>query len=188
MDNTPLTARAPLDGCDIEISGNRISEQTLAIVSIAIPQGGEATLEDALKSGWSLDMPGPIVSTVSGKVRAVRTGPDQLFLIFAHDAPDAERVVQSKLEGAGYTTDQTDSWVQLRVTGPGISAALERLSPVDLSLEAFPIHASARTVFEHIGALAIRTGDDSFTLLSAASSARSFLHVVQTSFEYAQSP
>ncbi|MYA88775.1 MAG: sarcosine oxidase subunit gamma, partial [Boseongicola sp. SB0662_bin_57] len=40
------------------------------------------------------------------------------------------------------------------------------------------------TVMEHMGAMAIRTGDDAFLLLSAGSSAESFLHAVETSYRY----
>ena len=185
MDRIALTATSPLEGLRLSVGDNRIAEQTgYAVVSIAIPQGGEAALVSTLKAGWSLDLPDHALSSVAGDARAVRTAPDQLLLIFPHDAPDASRVVQDKLQGTGYTTDQTDGWVQVTVAGPGTAAALERLSPIDLSPETFPIHAAARTVFEHMGVLVIRTGEGSFLLLSAASSAGSFLHAVKTSFDY----
>jgi sarcosine oxidase subunit gamma len=38
-----------------------------------------------------------------------------------------------------------------------------------------------RTVMEHLGVLILRTGDDAFMLLSASSSAKSFLHALETS-------
>lgn len=185
MDSITLTATSPLGGVDMTIGGNRVAERTThAVVSIALPQGGEAALASSLITGWSIDMPDATMSTTSGETRAVRTGADQLFLIFPHATPDAEPSVQRKLSGSGYTTDQTDSWVQLEISGPGVMLALERLSPVDLSVDAFPVGASARTIFEHMGTLVIRTGAQSFLLMSAASSAGSFLHAVQTSFEY----
>jgi sarcosine oxidase subunit gamma len=162
-----LEAKPILGGVDRRLGENRIVERSdLAIVSIA----------------WGLAWPDPTVSTVSGDVRAVRSAPDQLLLIFPHATPDANRVVQSKLNGAGYTTDQTDVWVMLEISGPATIAALERLCPLDVSR--FPDGGAGRTVMEHMGALIIRVSAGHFYLLSASSSARSFLHAVETSYDW----
>ena len=40
--------------------------------------------------------------------------------------------------GAGYTTDHTDSWVVLEVSGKATLSALERLCPLNLDLDACP--------------------------------------------------
>lgn len=183
MADITLTATPLLDGADITIAENRIKERDdLAIVSIASPLGGDGALAAALKSGWSLELPGPISTTSSGDTRAVRTGQDQMLLVFPHATPDAEPYVQGKLNGAGYTTDQTDSWVTLDISGPQTLAALERICPLDL--ERFDTGDAGRTVMEHMGAMVIRLGDDRFLLLSASSSAQSFLHAVETSYKY----
>ena len=56
--------------------------------------------------------------------------------------------------------------------------SVARICPIDLHADAFgPDHAT-RTVMEHIGAMILRTGEDAFLLLSARSSAQSFLHAV----------
>ena len=180
-----LSAQACLNNADIQLGENRIVElDELAIVSVAIPLGGADILANALKSGWNISVPEPNMSAVSGDLRAVRSGADQLLLMFPHEAPDANDQVQSKLNGAGYTTDQTDNWVILEVSGPDVDAAMERLSPVDLAIEQFPENSAARTVTEHMGAWIIRTGPKRFLLMSASSSAHSFLHAVETSFRY----
>jgi len=182
-----LEAAPLLGGVDLTVGSIRIRERDdLAIVSVATPQGGDAALASAIQSGWGLDAPSPTQSTVSGDVRAVSTSPDQMLLIFPHAGSDAERLVMSKLSGAGYTTDQTDNWVVLELSGSGVLDALERLSPVDLSPLAFPENASARTVMEHMGALVIRTSADTFLLMSASSSASSFLHAVELSAKYVE--
>lgn len=180
-----LEPLAALGGVDAKIGENRILElDELAIVSVATPLDGEAVLAQALDAGWGMSIPEPSRSTVSGDYRAVRTSPDQLLLMFPHEAPNANAVVQDTLNGAGYTTDQTDNWVVLEISGADVHAALERLSPVDVSPSAFPENANARTVMEHMGAIVIRTGPDRFQLMSASSSAKSFLHAVETSFNY----
>ena len=180
-----LEAAPVLGRADVIIGKNRIVERDdLALVSIATPQDGEDALAKALKAGWGLSQPAPTISTTNGEARAVRTAYDQLLLIFPHATPDANALVQSKLGGAGYTTDQTDVWVVLEISGPDTLSALERLCPLDVA--SFPEHGSGRTVMEHMGAMAVRIAADRFLLLSASSSARSFLHAVETSYHYVQ--
>ena len=180
-----LTATPPLGGADLRLGGNRILERAdLAIVSVATPRDGDQALAHALKNQWGLAPPTPTQSSTAGDTRAVWTSPDQILLLFPHDAPDEMTVVQKKLGGTGYTTTQTDAWVVLELSGPDTPAALERLCPLDLHPDAFPNDASARTVMEHMGAIIVRTGPETFLLMSASSSARSFLHAVETSYNY----
>ena len=185
MPEFALEAAPMLGGVRLSFGDNNIVERDdLALVSIATPQGGDDALAAALQGGWGLDMPSPTLSATSGEVRAIRTTADQMMLVFPHATPDANAHVQGKLDGAGYTTDQTDAWVVLEVTGPNTIAALERLCPLDLHDSAFPVNAAGRTVMEHMGALILRTGDDRYLLMSVSSSAQSFLHAVETSFDW----
>ncbi len=183
MDEMVLAATPALGGATLEIAGNRVVERDdLAIVSIATPLGGEDALAEALRNGWSLDMPEPERSSLSGEIRAIRTSPDQMMIVFPCAAPDARAVVQQRLGATGYTTDQTDAWIVLEIAGPDTLLAMERICHLDL--RAFETGGSGRTVMEHMGAIAIRTRDDAFLLLSARSSAASFLHAVETSYRY----
>lgn len=183
MPDYTLTSAPPLAGYDQTFGATRLhAPADLATVSIALPLGGEDAALAAVKSGYGTDLPEPGRSTVAKDgARLVRLGADQAFVIFTHAAPDAEPVVAKRLDGAAYTTDQTDVWTGLELTGPGSRTALERICPIDLHPDAFAIGNAARTVMEHLGTLVIRTGDDTFLLLSASSSARSFLHAVETS-------
>ncbi len=174
---------APILGTDLTLGNNRITERDdLALVSVAIPLDGEDTLEGALKQGWSLPLPSPNLSATDGETRAMRTAPDQILLLFPHARPDANAHVQARLNGAGYTTDQTDAWIVLELSGPETLPALERICPLDLNTSVFPTGACARTVMEHMGAIILRLDDDRVLLLSARSTAASFLHAVETSF------
>lgn len=176
-----LTAAPILGDVDMSIGPNRLRERDdLALVSIAAPQGNETAVEKALKSGWGLDSPTATRASKEGTTYAVATSPDQMILIFEHSGPDANRVVQQKLNGIGYTTDQTDVWVALEISGPDSLAALERLCPLDVAL--MPELGFGRTVMEHMGALVLRVAAKEFLLLSASSSAKSFLHAIETSF------
>ncbi|MGK7654765.1 sarcosine oxidase subunit gamma [Roseovarius sp. B08] len=178
-----LTAEPPLKGFDHSFGETRLyAPADLAIVSIALPLGGEDTALRAIKTAFDADLPAPGQS-VMGKddTRIVRLGTDQAFAIFTRTMPDAEPHVQTLLKGAAYTTDQTDVWTGLVLDGPLARTALERICPIDLHPDAFVEGAAARTVMEHLGVLILRTGPDAYLLLSASSSAGSFLHAVETS-------
>ncbi|MGV6846935.1 MAG: sarcosine oxidase subunit gamma [Marinibacterium sp.] len=180
-----LTARPVLGGADMRLGDNRIRERDdLAIVSVAIPLGGETALADAIRSAWDLAPPAPAVSSVSGDIRAVSSTGDQWLVIFPHATPDANAHVQTALAGSGYTTEQTDAWVVLEISGPDTLAALERICPLDCA--AMPVDGNGRTVVEHMGALILRLDADRFLMMSASSSAASFLHAVETSYRYVQ--
>ena len=180
-----LEAAPLLGGKSLSFGDSRVVERDdLALVSIATPQDGGEALAAILKDEWAFDVPAPTLSSTSGDVRAIRTAADQMMLVFPHLTPDANVHVQVKLDGVGYTTDQTDAWVVLEVSGPDSIAALERLCPLDLHASAFPVNAAGRTVMEHMGAMIVRTDDDGYLLMSASSSAQSFLHAVETSFRW----
>ncbi|WP_397542827.1 sarcosine oxidase subunit gamma family protein [Roseovarius salis] len=178
-----LVSAPPLAGVDKSIGAVRImTPKHLAIVAIALPLGGESAADTAVQSAYGLTLPPPGESAETGKGETlVRLGEDQAFVLFERAAPDAEAVVRDKLGEAVYVTDQTDSWCVLEMSGAGCRTALERICPIDLNPEAFGRGDAARTVMEHLGVLVLRTGTDSYLLLSASSSAGSFLHMLETS-------
>lgn len=157
----------------------------LSIVSVAVPRGadGLSTLNAAMQTAYGATFPAPGRSTTSsdGQTRFLGMAPDQAFAIFTDDGVDADRVVRGHLKDAGYYTLQSDNWVVLRVSGKTVRAALERICQIDLDRDAFAPGMVARTVMEHMGAIILRDGEDSFLLMSAWSSAHSFLHAVETS-------
>ena len=185
MADYTLISAPPLAGHDETIGGIRLhAPADLAIVSIALPLGAEDAGLKAIKAAYGADMPAPGKSVV-GKdgARLVRLGPDQGFVIFTHPTADAREVVDGKLKGKAYTTDQTDVWTGLAIEGARARTALERICPLDLHPETFAIDDAARTVMEHLGVLIIRTDANGYLLLSASSSANSFLHAIETSIE-----
>ena len=134
MPDFTLTAAPPLAGLDKQIGDTALTAPAdLAIVSIALPLGGETAVERAVEAayGAALPVPGKSVVTDEG-ARLVRLAPDQAFVIFTHAHPDAQRMVAGKLGGTAYTTDQTDVWVAVEIAGPGARRALERICPLDL--------------------------------------------------------
>lgn len=185
MAKITLTAAPLLGGYDETKGATRLRERDdLAMVSLAMPLRGKSALTKAIKAGFGLSMPSPVKTSGTDETRLMQTTADQFMLIFPHATPDAAAHVAGKLNGTAYVTEQTDAWARLELSGPGALAALERLCPLDLHDSAFPIGASGRTTMEHMSAVIIRTGPDSYLLLSASSSGMSFLHALETSLAY----
>jgi len=183
-----LISAPPLAGYDRSFGDIQLIAPTdLAIVSIALPLGGEDAAKKAIKTAFGIALPEVGMSNVAkDKTSSImRLAVDQAFVLFPSATPDAEPQIAAKLKGAAYTTDQTDGWCALQISGPGARRALERICPVDLHPNAFAVNAVARTVMEHMGAIVARTGEDTFLLLSASSSAKSFLHAVEVSAQNA---
>ena len=187
MSEPALAPRSSLGGYQRMVGTVAIAEVAgLALVSAAVPQGGDAAFSAALAEGFGAARPAPGDSTRGDRLAARVLGmqPDQLFILF--EAPDPDRAtetVAAALGSAAYLTDQSDSWAMLRVSGTGVRAALERICSLDLADEAFPEGRVARTVMEHLAVIVLRDGGDSFLLMSPRSSARSFLGAVELSAE-----
>lgn len=177
-----LTSAPPLAGTKLGFGDTSLSApDDLAIVSVALPLGGEADALAAIKSAFGADLPEIGTFTDAGDATLLRLASDQAFVLMTRATPDAEPHVRGMLGGAAYTTDQTDVWCALDLTGPGSLAALERICPLDLHNSAFAVGSAARTVMEHLGVILMRLGPQHWRLMSASSSAGSFLHAIETS-------
>lgn len=186
MSDYALTPAPALGGHSATIGGISIEEVIdLSIVSIAVPRGNDGlnALNEGMQAAYGASFPAPGQSTVSsdGKTRFLGMAPDQAFAIFTDGGVQGDAIIRAQLQDAGYYTLQSDNWVVLRVSGAAVRAALARICQIDLDPDAFAVGRVARTVMEHMGAIVLRDGADSFVLMSAWSSAQSFLHAVETS-------
>ena len=112
---------------------------------------------------------------------------NQWFLCFDDDGTNpidaAKALLGKSLSKQMAMTDQSDSWVILALSGLHSRQTLARICPIDCSASAMPIGTTARTNMEHLGAFITRRPDEwddqpCFWLLSARSSAASFLHAI----------
>jgi sarcosine oxidase subunit gamma len=179
-----LASVLPYDGYALDLGG--VCLRVIigkAVVSVAVPKGGMAALNSAMKKAYKLDMPKAGHSTTShaGSTRLVFTAPDQFFLIFDEPLVDTIANVRKQIGGAGYLSCLSDSYVIVKISGAACREALERICPIDLDDKAFPLDMAARTVMEHLGVMIIRDTSDSFILMSPRSSAGSFLHAIEVS-------
>ena len=170
------------------ISIKELNQQ--AVVSFAIPNGGETKAKKTLENLFGVSCPKVGESELSkdGSLRLMRLGPDQLFCLIS-DQPDthaAYRDIDQKLSQDIYTTDQSDVWVCLEVSGPQTLKAMERICPIDLHPDHFKINSVAQTTMEHLGTIILRSAINTYVLLFASSSANSFLHTLETSIKNIQ--
>lgn len=186
MPEQSLTTSASLGGFQKQFDETVLTEVLgQALVSIAVPLGGAAALQEAMTSAYGASPPacGNSIRSKDGTVHFLGMQPDQFFALFDFEGNDAVGAVAGFLGEAGYYTDQSDSWAMLRLSGPHARDALERICPLDLAPGEFPPGQVARTVMEHLGAIILYEDEDNFFLMSPRSSAASFLHAVETSIE-----
>ena len=202
MDNTPpkkstsytLTTSSPLDGHRVIIDGASLVEITpVSLVSVTPYANHEKEFEAAI---FKLFDSGQLNAVTAHESRGEKkyiflpSAHGQWFLCFCNDGADpidaASSLLGRRLSKQLSMTDQSDAWVILALTGPLVRRTLERICPIDCSASTMPVGTTARTMIEHLGSIIVRRPDDNdanpcFWLLSARSSASSFLHAITRS-------
>lgn len=184
MSDFKMIANSPLDGYAKDFDGVRLTEITdRAIVSIATPRNDDGHLAKTIKTALNAAMPTVGESQRSSffNGRLLGMQPEQLLFLFDYAGNDAVGVVVTKLKDAAYLSDQSDSSVMLEISGDNARLVLERICQIDLQPDVFSIGRVARTSMEYLSVIILRELDDTFLLISPRSSARSFLHAVETS-------
>src|SRR6056297_1248756 len=84
-----LQAEPPLAGTEMESAGVRLSAPAdLAVVSLALPLGGEDAALSAIKGGYGADLPEIGRSVVADDgTRLIRLAPDLAFALFPTPPP-----------------------------------------------------------------------------------------------------
>ena len=189
-----LNASSPLGGHSTRVDGASLFEVfPKSIVSVSPFAGNEAEFNTAIDKLFNSSKPSAIKAfELTGKNACVLlpSSQRQWFLCFADEVLDPLAKASDLLGGMTSNrvamTDQSDAWVILALTGSLSHLTLERICPIDCSLTAMPIGTTARTMIEHLETIILRRPDNddgspSFWLMSARSSAASFLNVILTS-------
>ena len=191
-----LKAQSPLGGYNMIVDGTSLIEVTgLSMVSVAPLAGSQAAFQTAIAKLFKTDKndnPKPSATMAldqSGKQLCILmpSAQNQWFLCFNDDGTNpidtAKALIGKGLSKQLAMTDQSDSWVILALSGLHSRQTLARICPIDCSASAMPVGTTARTSMEHLGAIITRRPDGGnhqpcFWLLSARSSATSFLHAI----------
>jgi sarcosine oxidase, subunit gamma len=129
----------------------------------------------ALARAGCEDAEARLAGVADGTAHAVRRyAPGQWFVVGSSRLDPAAMREKDEALGPNLTlSDQGSGRVRLSVSGPGSRELLAKGSAVDFSARAFPLGASAATLFNHIGVHVTRTGDDRFELIVLRSLAQS---------------
>ena len=186
-----LIASSPLDRyCTVADGASLVEISPRSIVSVSPFAGNEAAFSTAIDKSFKGAYPSATKAfELTGKKSCVLlpSSHSQWFLCFDDEVSDplakASDLIGKMTSTRVAMTDQSDAWVILALTGPRIHLTLERICPIDCSSTATPIGTTARTVIGHLGTITLRRPDDDdgnscFWLMSARSSAASFLHAI----------
>ena len=186
MSDYELLPESPLGGVEIEMDGFNITEVTdKSLVMVALPREKFSEVESSIDKSCGLKLPEMERSAHSkdSSITLWRLQKNQVLAYFTYEGNDAEAHLSSRLSAPAYYTDQSDTWAMIRVSGQRSRDVLERICPIDISPEAFPVGSVSRTIMEHIGTIIFRDGDDSYVLLTMRSFGRSMLHAIEVSAE-----
>lgn len=134
-----LKAKSPLNDFSQSFDGIEVSELLgHSLVSMAMPEDQKSTLEKNIKAAYKADLPevGKFTTSVVDNTRILGLQQEQCFVLFENEAVytnnNAVEHLQEKTKGAAYLSDQSDSWVMLKISGVNAQAALERVCPINL--------------------------------------------------------
>jgi len=185
-----LEAQTPLNGFSQSFDGIEVSELLgYSLVSMAMPDDQRSTLEKNIKAAFRTDLPEVGKFTISDvdNTHILGLQQEQCFVLFENTGDNAVNIIQEKTKNAAYLSDQSDSWVMLKLSGVKTRSALERVCPINLhpnsSSSSFGPFSVTRTAMEYLAVIIMQTDADEYLLLSPRSSADSFLHMILTSIE-----
>lgn len=178
-----LEATSPLNGYKHDFGTVQVEEILgKALVSIAQPLGLKIKLQTAVEKKLGAEWPMVGYSTNSSLgYQLLGVQSDMVFAFFDHPGGLADTHIKNLLKDTAYCTDQSDAWCMIEISGEGVYAALERICPLNLSVDAFKVGSVARTSMEHLGVVVFKTEENTFILMGATSSADDLLHTVTVS-------
>ncbi|MEM1362365.1 MAG: hypothetical protein AAGF94_11705 [Pseudomonadota bacterium] len=171
----------PVFSEQLEIGGWTLSDLSeLPLVNLSIPLGDEAAVVTALDAaGLAWPVPGQSVGNAARGL--LRMGGDNA-LVFGMPL----EALSDALGDTAWLTDQSDTWVGLRLTGGDPRAALAYLCALDLADSAFPDGAGARTRMAHLSVILLRQSAEDWWFWAPRSSIESFIHALKDAFRLAE--
>ena len=157
--------------------------ENIEIHALAIKLGKEKKASSTIKKIFNCPMPSPGQAELSSEysLKILRLSTDQLFILYDLQYARQMQTVFDRLSETFYITEQSDAWSGLKVSGKRVIECLERVCPINLSIETFKLNSFARTVMEHLNTIIIRNKRNEFELFATSSSEKSFLHAIETS-------
>jgi sarcosine oxidase subunit gamma len=130
------------------------------LTSVAPFKGQKKAVSDALKAQLGAGLP-----AVNRRTGAVTWFGHGVWMVAG----------AASVEGAS-VTDQSDAWAVVEISGAGCEDVLARLVPVDLRAAVFKKGHVAKTMLAHMSVTVVRTGADSFEIMTMRSMAETLVH------------
>lgn len=186
MPKEPPRAISPLGGYYKKFVDVTLSEVIdTAIVSIAFPIDDREVFRKEFAETFETSLPEVGNSSVSkdNRFRFLGLQPGLIFALYDFKGLNPISVITQENCKTGYCTDQSDSWVKIRLAGTKLETILERMCHLDLSPAVFGPGQVTRTVMEHLSTIILCESPESFFFMSPRSSASGFLHSFETSLK-----
>ena len=172
--NTPFLAYEKQFG-DLDLT--LTEAKGFEIVSLAAAQGTETEFAKLFKKSFGVVLPKPGRWNALKTGKVLWTGQNQYFL-FSNEPDDRlDEKLGTTFDGLAYATLQTDGWAALKMSGSSVHSALDRFIPLDIRNA--EIGFGARTSAHHMSVFILKTGDESFVLLTPRSSSAAFLEALE---------
>jgi sarcosine oxidase subunit gamma len=126
----------------------------LGMTKILARRGQAAVLAQQIQAHFGIALPNAPRRVTSGDVAVLGLGPAVWLAV--HEFGLALKPV---VGNSASITDQGDAYVVLRLTGPDVREALERLIPIDLHPRVFAVGQVAETIAAHMSVLLWRVED-----------------------------
>lgn len=142
-------------------------------------------LKHKLRAHYGLEPPTRPECISNGETSLIGTAPECWLMT----RPNAERLLaaelREKLCGLASIADQSGAYARVRISGPGAASLLQK--GVFIDLETFAPGAAATTHIAHLGLILWRSGaDQAYDLALFRSTARDFIHWIETAMPYSQ--
>ena len=183
MNNFNLVAEPPV-GFNQKKFKNLIlfEELEYSLISVSLSDNHYTLFKKNIFNSFKLDLPkvgSTKISTVNN-TKIIALQPNQYFFIYKRISDFPVDELKSHV-GIGYYSDQSDSWSIIKISGENTIPVLERICPIDLSIEKFKIDGVNRTQMEHLSVIIIRIAINKFILMSPRSSSHSFYNTLTQS-------
>jgi sarcosine oxidase subunit gamma len=147
------------------------------VATVLVRKGKIAELADRIGLCFGIALNNRPKRTHNNGVTFLGVGPGKWLAM--SEQPGFVADLAARLEGVASVVEQSDALAILELSGPALSATLEKGFQIDLG--SFAIDDCAVTSVNHLGATIWKTHDDSFEIAVSRSIVGSFLHWLSAS-------
>lgn len=189
MDKQTLKARSALDGYQLELDGFHLVEiSDTQLISLSFSPSNAENAKAQFSELFSITAPevGNLAKSTQDEEAAYKIEPallglqrDQYWLLTTQKSSDLLAALISVKDPLFYTSDQSDGWSLLSVSGQHTPQVMERVCQLDLHHSVFDNMTVARTSIEHMSAVIFRSTQSGFMILTPRSLAHSLVHALE---------